>query len=324
MRVISFRHEQNAGNAAAAAGYLTQKPGICLTVSAPGFLNGLTALANATTNCFPMILISGSSEREIVDLQQGDYEEMDQLAIAKPLCKAAFRVLHAQDIGIGVARAIRAAVSGRPGGVYLDLPAKLFSQTMEAEAGRQSLIKVVDPAPRQLPARVGRARARSPEGAQRPLILLGKGASYAQADADIRALVEKTGIPYLPMSMAKGLLPDTHEQSAAAAAPVLEQADVVLLVGARLNWLLSHGKGKTWGKADSRSSSRSTSRPPRSTATSPSPRPSSATSARACRRCSPASMTSGRRRRPWTDTIAERKAKNLAKMTATLAKNPRR
>src|SRR6201984_219572 len=77
IRVISFRHEQNAGNAAAITGFLTKKPGICLTVSAPGFLNGLTALANATTNCFPMILISGSSEREIVDLQQGDYEEMD-------------------------------------------------------------------------------------------------------------------------------------------------------------------------------------------------------------------------------------------------------
>ncbi len=75
MRVLSFRHEQNAGYAASIAGYLTQKPGICLTVSAPGFLNGLTALAHATTNCFPMILISGSSEREIVDLQQGDYEE---------------------------------------------------------------------------------------------------------------------------------------------------------------------------------------------------------------------------------------------------------
>ena len=134
MRVISFRHEQNAGNAAAIAGFMTQKPGICLTVSAPGFLNGLTALANATTNCFPMILVSGSSEREIVDLQQGDYEEMDQLAIAKPLAKAAFRVLHAEDIGVGIARAIRAAVSGRPGGVYLDLPAKLFAQTMDVEA----------------------------------------------------------------------------------------------------------------------------------------------------------------------------------------------
>src|SRR4029453_7935704 len=141
MRVISFRHEQNAGHAAAAAGFLTKKPGVCLTVSAPGFLNGLTALANATVNCFPMILVSGSSEREIVDLQQGDYEEMDQLNMAKPFCKAAYRVLHAQDIGIGIAPAIRAAVSGRPGGVYLDLPAKLLSQTMDAEAGRESLVQ---------------------------------------------------------------------------------------------------------------------------------------------------------------------------------------
>ena len=249
MRVISFRHEQNAGNAAAIAGFLTQKPGICLTVSAPGFLNGLTALANATTNCFPMILISGSSEREIVDLQQGDYEEMDQLAIAKPLCKAAFRVLHAEDIGVGIARAIRAAVSGRPGGVYLDLPGKLFAQTLDVEAGRKSLIKVVDPAPRLIPAQDAVQRALELlKSAKRPLIVLGKGAAYAQADADILALVERTGIPYLPMSMAKGLLPDTHEQSAAAARSyVLPEADVVMLVGARLNWLLSHGKGKTWG-----------------------------------------------------------------------------
>ena len=250
IRVISFRHEQNAGNAAAIAGFLTKKPGICLTVSAPGFLNGLTALANATTNCFPMILISGSSEREIVDLQQGDYEEMDQLAIAKPLCKAAFRVLHAADIGIGLARAIRAAVSGRPGGVYLDLPAKLFSQVMNADAGAKSLVKVIDPAPAQLPATAAVKRALDVlKSAKRPLIILGKGAAYAQADDQIRGLVEKSGIPFLPMSMAKGLLPDTHPQCAGAArSTVLKDADVVMLIGARLNWLLSHGKGKTWGE----------------------------------------------------------------------------
>jgi oxalyl-CoA decarboxylase len=249
IRVISFRHEQNAGNAAAIAGFLTKKPGVCLTVSAPGFLNGLTALANATTNCFPMILISGSSEREIVDLQQGDYEEMDQLAIARPLCKAAFRVLHAADIGIGVARAIRAAVSGRPGGVYLDVPAKLLSQVMDADAGAKSLVKVVDPAPAQIPAPAAVKRALDLlKGAKRPLIILGKGAAYAQADDAIRALVDKTAIPFLPMSMAKGLLPDTHPQCAGAArSTVLKDADVVMLIGARLNWLLSHGKGKTWG-----------------------------------------------------------------------------
>jgi len=251
IRVLSFRHEQNAGYAASIAGFLTKKPGVCLTVSAPGFLNGLTALAHATTNCFPMIQISGSSEREVVDLQQGDYEEMDQLAIAKPLCKAAFRVLHAADIGIGVARAIRAAVSGRPGGVYLDLPAKLFSQVMDAEAGRKSLVKVIDAAPAQIPAPAAIKRALEVlKGAKRPLIILGKGAAYAQADDDIRAFVEKSGIPFLPMSMAKGLLPDTHPQCAGAArSTVLKDSDVVMLIGARLNWLLSHGKGKTWGEA---------------------------------------------------------------------------
>jgi oxalyl-CoA decarboxylase len=251
IRVLSFRHEQAAGYAASIAGYLTKKPGVCLTVSAPGFLNGLTALAHATTNCFPMILISGSSEREIVDLQQGDYEEMDQLAIAKPLCKAAFRVLHAADIGIGLARAIRAAVSGRPGGVYLDLPAKLFGQVMNAEAGRKSLVKVIDAAPAQIPAPASIKRALDVlKSAKKPLIILGKGAAYAQADDAVKALVETSGIPFLPMSMAKGLLPDTHPQCAGAArSTVLKDSDVVMLIGARLNWLLSHGKGKSWGDA---------------------------------------------------------------------------
>ncbi len=253
IRVLSFRHEQNAGNAAAIAGFLTKKPGVCLTVSAPGFLNGLTALSHATTNCWPMILISGSSEREIVDLMQGDYEEMDQLAIAKPLCKAAYRILHAEDIGIGLARAIRSAVSGRPGGVYLDIPGALLGQVMDAAEGAKSLVQVIDPAPAQIPASSAVERAIDVmKGAKKPLIILGKGAAYAQADDAVRALVEKSGIPYLPMSMAKGLLPDDHPQCASAARSlVLKESDVVMMVGARLNWLLSHGKGKQWGEPHS-------------------------------------------------------------------------
>ena len=327
LRLISFRHEQHAGNAAAAAGFLTQKPGICMTVSAPGFLNGLTALANATTNCFPMILISGSSEREIVDLQQGDYEEMDQLAIAKPLCKAAFRVLHAEDIGVGIARAIRSALSGRPGGVYLDLPAKLFAQTMDAAAGSKSLIKVVDPAPRQIPAQDAVQRALDLlKGAKRPLIILGKGAAYARADADIRALIEKSGIPYLPMSMAKGLLPDTHGQSASATRSyVLAEADVVVLVGARLNWLLSHGKGKTWGGANAAS------RQFIQIDISPTEMDSNVPIAAplvgdigSCVSALLAGMGSGWAKAPadWTGAIAERKDKNISKMAETLALDP--
>jgi oxalyl-CoA decarboxylase len=330
VRVISFRHEQHAGNAAAAAGYLTQKPGICLTVSAPGFLNGLTALANATTNCFPMILISGSSEREIVDLQQGDYEEMDQLAIAKPLCKAAFRVLHAEDIGVGIARAIRAALSGRPGGVYLDLPAKLFAQTMDAAAGRKSLIKVVDPAPRQIPAPDAVQRALELlKGAKRPLILLGKGAAYARADEEIRALVEKTGIPYLPMSMAKGLLPDNHPQSASAARSyVLAEADVVVLVGARLNWLLSHGKGKTWGGRSAKDpGGQQFIQIDISPTEADSNVPTAAPLVGDIGSCVSALLDgvgSNWAKPPadWTGAIAERKDKNLSKMAETLAANP--
>ena len=327
MRVISFRHEQHAGNAAAAAGFLTGKPGICLTVSAPGFLNGLTALANATTNCFPMILISGSSEREIVDLMQGDYEEMDQLAIAKPLCKAAFRVLHAEDIGIGIARAIRSAVSGRPGGVYLDLPAKLFSQTMDAEAGKKSIFKVVDPAPRQLPAPDTVQRALELlKGAKRPLILLGKGAAYARADEAVRQLVETSGIPYLPMSMAKGLLPDNHALSASAArSHVLAEADVVLLVGARLNWLLSHGKGKTWGgdKAANRKFIQIDIAPTEIDSNVQIAAPLIGDIG-SCVQALVDGMGSNWAKPPseWTGGVADRKDKNLSKMAETLSKNP--
>ncbi|HEV2979327.1 MAG TPA: oxalyl-CoA decarboxylase [Casimicrobiaceae bacterium] len=330
IRVISFRHEQNAAYAASIAGFMTQKPGICLTVSAPGFLNGLAALANATTNCFPMILISGSSEREIVDLQQGDYEEMDQLAIAKPHAKAAFRVLHAEDIGVGMARAIRAALSGRPGGVYLDLPAKLFPQTIDAEAGRKSLIKVVDPAPRQIPAPDAVQRALELlKSAKRPLIILGKGAAYAQADTDIRALVEKTGIPYLPMSMAKGLLPDAHEQSAAAARSyVLPEADVVMLIGARLNWLLSHAKGKTWGASGGKQWGGQ-----RFVQIDISPQEADSNvridapvvgDIGSCVSAMLDGIGSGWPKPPaeWLNAIAERKTKNVAKMAEALAKNP--
>src|ERR1700756_527325 len=170
IRYLGFRHEQSAGNAAAIAGYLTQKPGICMTVSAPGFLNGMVALANATTNCFPMILISGSSDRSIVDLEQGDYEELDQLAAARPYAKAAYRINRPQDIGIGIARAIRAASSGRPGGVYLDLTPEFRGAALEVETAKGSLVKVVDPAQPRPPAPQAVARAvELLANAQRPL-----------------------------------------------------------------------------------------------------------------------------------------------------------
>src|SRR5258705_12477732 len=152
IRYIGFRHESDAGHAAAAAGFLTQKPGICLTVSAPGFLNGLVALANATTNCFPMVQISGSSERHLVDLKQGDYEELDQKAAAEPFVKAAYRVNRVEDSGRGIARAIRTAVSGRPGGVYLDIPPAVLGEVIDGTTANASLRRGPHPAPPPPPA----------------------------------------------------------------------------------------------------------------------------------------------------------------------------
>ncbi|OBK14197.1 oxalyl-CoA decarboxylase [Mycobacterium asiaticum] len=250
IRYIGFRHEGSAGHAAAAAGFLTQRPGVCLTTSGPGFLNGLPALANATTNCFPMIQISGSSGRAVVDLQRGDYQDIDQLNAARPFVKAAYRIGRVEDIGRGVARAIRTAVSGRPGGVYLDIPGEVLGQCLETSVAASTVWRVVDPAPRQLPAPEAVERALDVlSRAQRPLIVLGKGAAYARADEVIRQFVEVTGIPFLPMSMAKGLLPDSHPRSAAAARSLaIARADAVLLVGARLNWLLGHGDSPQWSK----------------------------------------------------------------------------
>ncbi len=250
VRFISFRHEQQAGMAAATHGYLTGKPGVLLTVSSLGFINGLTATANATVNCYPMIQISGSSEREPIDLGQGTYEGLDQLNIARPLVKAAYRVNKAEDIPTAVARAYRAAVSGRPGGVYLDVTTPCLAQIVDNDVAEALFFQPVDPQPAMIPSEESVTRAlQLLSQAKKPVILLGKGAAQAQVEGLVKEFVEKTGIPFYPMSMAKGILPDKHPLSALSVrSTIMAESDVVILVGARLNWLLSRGKGK-WNKS---------------------------------------------------------------------------
>ena len=246
IRFVGFRHEQQAGMAAATDGFVTGKPGVLMTVSSLGFLNGLTATANATVNCYPMIQISGSSVREPIDLEQGTYEGLDQLNIAKPLVKAAYRVNRAEDIPTGVVRAYRAAVSGRPGGVYLDITTPALGQVMDHAAAEALLQQPVDLQPSMVPAAEAVERAAALlASAKKPAILIGKGAAQARVEDLVKKLVETTGVPFYPMSMAKGMLPDKHPLSALSVrSTIMEQADVVMLVGARLNWLLSRGHGK--------------------------------------------------------------------------------
>ncbi|MDE6283126.1 MAG: oxalyl-CoA decarboxylase [Muribaculaceae bacterium] len=246
MKFVSFRFEQQAGHAAATHGYLTKKPGVFLTVSSLGFLNGLGATANATVNCYPVIQISGASDPTMVDMNMGTYEQLDQLNTARPLVKAAFRCSHAKDIPSAVARAFRAATSGRPGGVYIDMTTPALGEIMDASEAEKLFYTPVDLESAVAPNQASVERAVDLlTSAKRPAILLGKGAAYAQVDEKIKELIETYNIPYLPMSMAKGLMPDAGPLSALSCrSMIMEQADVVMIIGARLNWMNSFGRGK--------------------------------------------------------------------------------
>lgn len=246
IKFVGFRFEQQAGMAAATEGYLTKTPGVLMTVSSLGFLNGLTATANATVNCYPMIQISGATDPTMVDMKMGTYEELDQFNTAKPLVKAAFRCSHAKDIPSAVARAYRAAVSGRPGGVYIDMTTPALGEVMDAAEAEKLFYNPVDVYSPVAPNQESVNRAvELITNAKRPAILLGKGAAYAQVDDKIKELIETYKIPYLPMSMAKGLMPDDGELSALSCrSTIMEKADVTIVIGARLNWMLSFGRGR--------------------------------------------------------------------------------
>ena len=196
IRYIGFRHESDAGHAAAAAGFLTQKPGICLTVSAPGFLNGLVALANATTNCFPDGADLRVQRTPLVDLQRGDYEEMDQLAAARTLRQGglpgiARRGHRPRHRPRHPHRRIRPSRRGLP-----RHPGRGARRGARRREGVEDAVEGRQPGPKQLPEiETVDSAIELLAGAERPLIVLGKGAAYAQADEQIREFVETTGMP---------------------------------------------------------------------------------------------------------------------------------
>ncbi len=248
MRFIGMRHEEDAVNAAAAEGFLTGKPAVALTVSAPGFLNGLAAMLEATTNGFPVIMIGGSSTRHVVDMHEGEYEGLDQMNYAKAFCKESFRIDKIEDIPLAVARAMHIACSGRPGAVYIDFPDDAVAQTMDKDEAAAKLWTANQPNPAMPPAQASIDEAlKLLSEAKNPLMVVGKGAALAQAEEELKEFVSKTDIPFQPMSMAKGLIPDDDPHCTASARGLaLRTADVVLLVGARLNWMLNFGEGKEW------------------------------------------------------------------------------
>jgi 2-hydroxyacyl-CoA lyase 1 len=243
---LGMRNEQSASYAAQAYGYLTGRPGACLVVTGPGVVHGLAGLANAQQNCWPMILIGGASETYRGGM--GAFQEERQVLIASPFCKFAHGIESVQRIPYYVEMATRHAIYGRPGATYLDAPDDIIR-------GKCDLDKVVEveraPEPPRMVAPMENVEAALSllEQAERPLVLLGKGMAWSRAEDEVRAFIERTQLPFVRSPMGKGVMPDDHPLSAGAARTLaLQQADVIFLMGARLNWIFHFGQAPRYAK----------------------------------------------------------------------------
>jgi 2-hydroxyacyl-CoA lyase 1 len=240
MRTYSFRHEQAAAMAAQAYGYVGRRLGVSVVASGPAMTNAVTGLATAWANCWPMLLIGGASETARRGL--GDFQEMPQVAAAAPFCKWAVTIDHVRRIPWFVSTAVRKALGGRPGPVYLDFPADVINAPID-DAEVEWTPPAPEPArPQADPELVERA-LRLIAAAERPLLLLGKGAAWSDAGPEAHELVERLQIPFVPSPMGKGVLPDDHPLCVAGARSyALRHADLVVLAGARFNWIFHFGR----------------------------------------------------------------------------------
>ncbi|GAA5799255.1 hypothetical protein HPULCUR_004665 [Helicostylum pulchrum] len=247
IRFIGFRNEQSAAYAASIYGYLSGRPGVCLSVGGPGVVHALAGLLNSKINCWPIVLLSGSCDTDQVDT--GAFQELDQVEVCRPYCKYAARPASLEQVPFVIEKAFRTALYGRPGAAYVDLPADFIQYPIRNKQVLDSIqASKVPSAPKSManPSDLNEAVALL-KNAKSPLIVVGKGAAYARAEKEILQLVEKTGSPFLPTPMGKGVLPDSHPLCVSAArSKALKEADVVLLIGARLNWILHFGHSPRW------------------------------------------------------------------------------
>lgn len=243
---IGMRNEQSAAYAAQAYGYMTGRPGVCLVVTGPGVVHGLAGLANAQQNCWPMILIGGASETYRGGM--GAFQEERQVLIASPFCKFAHGIESVQRIPYYVEMATRHAIYGRPGACYLDMPDDIIRGTCSLDKVVE-VQRVPEPPRTVAPGENIEAALDLLEKAQRPLALVGKGMAWARAEDEVRSFIDRTQIPFVRSPMGKGVVPDDHPLSVAAARTLaLQEADVVFLMGARFNWIFHFGLAPRFSK----------------------------------------------------------------------------
>ncbi len=236
---IGMRNEQSASYAAQAAGYLTGRPQACLTVSGPGVIHAFAGLANAQQNCWPMILIGGASP--VYQNGMGGFQEERQVQLAAPYCKYAHAIEHTARIPYYVEQAVRHAKFGRPGAAYLDFPDDIIRGKVEEDQVRHAT-PVGEPPRSQADPGAVEAALSALESAERPLVIVGKGMAWSRAEDEVRAFIQRTQLPFLASPMGKGILPDDDPLSVGAArSTALREADLVFLMGARLNWIMHFG-----------------------------------------------------------------------------------
>ena len=243
---IGMRNEQTASYAAGAVGYLTGRPGSCIVVTGPGVIHGLAGLANAQQNCWPMLLIGGASETYRNGM--GAFQEERQVLAATPLCKWAHGIEHVNRIPFYVEMAVRQSIYGRPGAAYLDIADDIITGSCDAAQAHEAARCPDPPRTQTMPEYIDQA-LNVLESAQRPLVIIGKGMAFSRAEDEVRAFIERTGLPFLASPMGKGVMPDDHPLSVGAARSLaLQQADVVFLMGARFNWIMHFGLPPRYNK----------------------------------------------------------------------------
>ncbi|XP_053679100.1 2-hydroxyacyl-CoA lyase 1 [Anopheles nili] len=240
LKYVGMRNEQSACYAAQAIGYLTGKPGVCLVVSGPGLLHVTGGMANAQVNCWPLLVIGGSTSQDHEGI--GGFQECPQVELSRPYCKYAARPPSVALIPMHVEKAVRLACYGRPGAAYLDFPGNLLTAKITEDAVPLQYASPQPPKMHPDPVDVKKA-AQMLTLAKRPLVIVGKGAAYARSEIQVRQLIHQTNLPFLPTPMGKGVVPDLDPQCVASARTLaLQKADVILLLGARLNWILHFGR----------------------------------------------------------------------------------
>ncbi|XP_065732661.1 2-hydroxyacyl-CoA lyase 1 isoform X1 [Phocoena phocoena] len=239
IRYIGMRNEQAACYAASAVGYLTGRPGVCLVVSGPGLIHALGGMANANMNCWPLIVIGGSSERSQETM--GAFQEFPQVEACRLYSKFSARPSSIEAIPSIIEKAVRSSIYGRPGACYVDIPADFVNLQVNVNSVRY--VECCMPPPVSMAESSAVYMAASViRNAKQPLLIIGKGAAYARAEESIRKLVEQCKLPFLPTPMGKGVIPDNHPNCVGAArSRALQFADVIVLFGARLNWILHFG-----------------------------------------------------------------------------------